>query len=68
MVRGDFRPQGQPPSLEEVIAKVLQQWRGFRGGPILIFIAVVVVLILLWTVWFTVQPEETGIVQRFGKV
>ena len=31
-------------------------------------IAVVVALILLWTVWFTVQPEETGIVQRFGKV
>ena len=67
MVGGDFRPQGHPPSLEEVI-KVLQQWRGFRGGPILMFIAVVVVLILLWTVWFTVQPEETGIVQRFGKV
>ncbi|MCF8039221.1 MAG: hypothetical protein K9K79_07880, partial [Desulfohalobiaceae bacterium] len=21
-----------------------------------------------WTAWFTVQPEETGIVQRFGKV
>jgi membrane protease subunit HflK len=25
-------------------------------------------LIILWTSWFTVQPEETGIVQRFGKV
>jgi membrane protease subunit HflK len=22
----------------------------------------------LWTCWFTVQPEETGVVQRFGKV
>jgi membrane protease subunit HflK len=22
----------------------------------------------LWTTWFTVQPEETGVVQRFGKV
>jgi membrane protease subunit HflK len=28
----------------------------------------VVALILLWTIWFTVQPEETGIVQRFGRV
>jgi hypothetical protein len=28
----------------------------------------VVALILLWSAWFTVQPEETGIVQRFGKV
>jgi membrane protease subunit HflK len=68
MVGGDFRPQGRPPSLEEVLAKVMQQWRGFRGGPIFIVIAVVVALILLGTVWFTVQPEETGIVQRFGKV
>jgi membrane protease subunit HflK len=68
MVGGDFRPQGQPRSLEEVLAKVMQQWRGFRGGPIVIVIAVVVALILLGTVWFTVQPEETGIVQRFGKV
>jgi len=25
-------------------------------------------LILVWSTWFTVQPEETGIVQRFGAV
>lgn len=25
-------------------------------------------LIFLWSTWFTVQPEETGIVQRFGAV
>ena len=68
MVGEDFLPQGQPPSLEEVLAKFTQQWRGFRGGSVGIVIAVVVGLILLWTVWFTVQPEETGIVQRFGKV
>jgi modulator of FtsH protease HflK len=68
MVEGGFRPPGQAPSLEEVLAKGLQQLRGFRGGPIVIFIAILVALILLWTAWFTVQPEETGIVQRFGKV
>ena len=68
MVGEDFRPQGQPPSLEEVLAKFTQQWRGFRGGSVGIVIAVVGVLILLWSAWFTVQPEETGIVQRFGKV
>jgi membrane protease subunit HflK len=28
----------------------------------------VVVLIFLWSSWFTVQPEETGVVQRFGKI
>jgi len=68
MVGEDFRPPGQAPSLEEVLAKVLRQWRGFRAGPMMILIAVVVALILLWSAWFTVQPEETGIVQRFGKV
>ena len=68
MVEGDFRPPGQLPPLDEVIEKVLQQLRGFRGGPMVILVAVVVGLILVWTVWFTVQPEETGIVQRFGKV
>jgi len=25
-------------------------------------------LVFLWSTWFTVQPEETGIVQRFGAV
>lgn len=28
----------------------------------------VVVVVAVWSAWFTVQPEETGIVQRFGKV
>src|SRR4030042_5073064 len=70
MAEGDFRPQGQPKALEEALARVLQQWQGwrFKGGPIVILIAVVVALVLVWTLWFTVQPEETGIVQRFGKV
>ena len=68
MVGEDFRPQGQAPDLEEVLAKVLQQWRGFGRGPIVIMIGVGLALILLWTAWFTVQPEETGIVQRFGQV
>ncbi|MEW6668791.1 MAG: FtsH protease activity modulator HflK [Thermodesulfobacteriota bacterium] len=68
MVGGDFRPQGQPPSLEDVLENVVKQWRGFRRGGIAVWIAIVVAVILVWSVWFTVQPEETGIVQRFGKV
>ena len=31
-------------------------------------IAGALLLIFLWSTWFTVQPEETGIVQRFGAV
>jgi len=36
--------------------------------PIAAGIFAAIVLIVLWSTWFTVQPEETGIVQRFGAV
>jgi len=64
----DFRYQEQPPSMEEIFARVRNRWQGFKGGPFVALIVVVALLTLAWTVWFTVQPEETGIVQRFGKV
>lgn len=41
---------------------------GGLGGWRLVTVAVVLVAILLWSSWFTVQPAETGIVQRFGAV
>jgi len=31
-------------------------------------IAGALLLVVLWSTWFTVQPEETGVVQRFGAV
>jgi membrane protease subunit HflK len=31
-------------------------------------VVLVLVVFLLWSSWFTVQPEETGVVQRFGAV
>jgi len=61
-------PGGSPPSLDDVLEKIKPKLKGFKGGPALILAAVVVVFIIGWTAWFTVQPEETGIVQRFGKV
>jgi membrane protease subunit HflK len=51
-----------------MLAQVQQRWREFRIGPIIGFVALGVALIFLWSSWFTVQPEETGVVQRFGKV
>jgi membrane protease subunit HflK len=36
--------------------------------PLAAVIAVALLLALLWSTWFTVQPEETGVVQRFGAV
>jgi membrane protease subunit HflK len=70
MTEHNFPPEGQDPfaELERLLAQGRQQWRRFRGGPIVGLVAVVVALICLWSSWFTVQPEETGIVQRFGKV
>jgi membrane protease subunit HflK len=44
-----------------------QKWKGPKLGPGLIIALIIVVIILLST-WFTVQPEETAVVLRFGKV
>ncbi|MCF8025452.1 MAG: FtsH protease activity modulator HflK [Desulfobacteraceae bacterium] len=60
-------PGGSPPTFEEVAAKIRQQFKIYKGRSALI-IAALVVVVVFWTAWFTVQPEETGIVQRFGKV
>jgi membrane protease subunit HflK len=54
--------------LDDMLEKIRLTFKKFTSGPVLILIAVVVVAIIFWTAWFTVQPEETGIVQRFGKV
>jgi membrane protease subunit HflK len=56
--------------IRELIERFLGPLRGRRvpfggiGGIVVLILAVV----LLWSSWFTVQPEETGVVQRFGKV
>jgi membrane protease subunit HflK len=60
-------PEGKTLMLDEVLDKIRQQFNRFKGGPVLIFTAILLVIVF-WTAWFTVQPEETGIVQRFGKV
>jgi membrane protease subunit HflK len=41
---------------------------GFGSRPIVAVLALVVVVVLVWSTWFTIQPEETGVVQRFGAV
>ena len=59
-------PGGSSQSLDDMVETIRSKLR-FKGGPLLIFI-IVVMVIVFWSAWFTVQPEETGIVQRFGKV
>src|SRR3972149_4420773 len=57
-----------PPDLERTLRELGDRFRGFRGGQITVGVGIVLVMILLWSSWFTVQPEETGVVQRFGAV
>jgi len=66
---GGFGTQGQSPSLDVIVRKIQQRWQSFnfKGSPILL-LAITLIVISLWTAWFTIQPEETGIVQRFGAV
>jgi membrane protease subunit HflK len=67
MPEQDFPPKRQQPfsELQGILAQVQQQWPRYRIG---LIVAFVVALFFFWSSWFTVQPEETGIVQRFGKV
>ena len=70
MPEENFPPEGQQPfsELQGNLTQIWPPWQGFRVGLIAGLVAVVVVLIFFWSSWFTVQPEETGVVQRFGKV
>jgi membrane protease subunit HflK len=70
MAERDIPPEGQWPfaELQGNLAQIWPPWRGFRVGLIAGLVALVVALIFFWSSWFTVQPEETGVVQRFGQV
>jgi membrane protease subunit HflK len=63
----EFFGKSIKPLLEMVESHGLKR-DDFKTRQILLFIAFLVVAALLGTSWYTVQPEETGIVQRFGKV
>jgi membrane protease subunit HflK len=47
--------------------KIKHRLKAFKGRSSLI-IAALLLAALFWSAWFTVQPQETGVVQRFGKV
>lgn len=56
------------PDFERVLANLRSILGGFGGWRPFAGIAVLLLMILFWSSWFTVQPEETGVVQRFGAV
>ena len=57
-----------PRELKDDLRRLQQQFEGFNPGFVLPVLLVVVVLLFLWSSWYTVQPEETAVVQRFGRV
>ena len=64
---GGRRP---PVDIRELIDRFRSRLRESKaplGGTAGIVIGLLV-LVLLWSSWFTVQPDETAIVQRFGQV
>lgn len=62
-------PNGQwPDEIELILRRARQGLRGFRPGRIGPIFAALVILGFLWSSWYTVQPEETAVVQRFGRV
>ena len=56
------------PDLERVVDEMRNLLGGFSSWRLVMGAAVLLLAILLWSSWFTVQPEETGVVQRFGAV
>lgn len=60
--------QQQNYDLDRMFEELRNYLRGVRGPWIAAGILVLLLLIALWSTWFTVQPEETGIIQRFGAV
>ena len=57
-----------PDDLRDDWRRLQGQFEGFSPRFIMSALLVVVVLLFLWSSWYTVQPEETAVVQRFGRV
>jgi membrane protease subunit HflK len=51
-----------------LLQEIGKRFRGIRGGRMAAGVLGAFLLLWLWSSWFTVQAEETGIVQRFGAV
>jgi modulator of FtsH protease HflK len=57
-----------PQELGDDLRRLRQQFEGFNSGFIVPVVLFLLVLIVAWSSWYTIQPEETAVVQRFGQV
>ena len=59
------RQGGAPPQMDEVLDKIRNLKSSLPGG--WIFIVILIVLILAWNMVYKIEPNEAGVIQRFGK-
>lgn len=62
-------PNGQwSNDFEMVLERLRRQFLDLNLGGMKLVLTGLVILILLWSSWYTVPPEATAVVQRFGRV
>jgi len=61
-------PNGQMPEELRMLLRQLRPWLNDFGSKAVGIIVALAIVILAWSSWYTVQPEETAVVQRFGKL
>jgi modulator of FtsH protease HflK len=64
------RPQQAPEiALQEMIRKLREQFRSwpFFRGPLWIIVLVALIALVTLNSYYTIEPQETGVIQRFGK-
>ena len=59
------RQGGAPPQMDEVLDKIRNLKSSLPGGWIVIVI--LIALILAWNMVYMIEPNEAGVIQRFGK-
>jgi membrane protease subunit HflK len=57
-----------PPDINDIASDFRKRASGFGARRITLIVAGVLFFAFMMSSWFTVQPEETGVIQRFGAV
>ncbi|MCE5333580.1 MAG: FtsH protease activity modulator HflK [Desulfobacteraceae bacterium] len=61
---------GQPPSFEEIIKWIKDRYKSSPSSsrqPVILLILVVLIVLVLINSYYTVDPQETAVVLRFGR-
>ncbi|HSW39926.1 MAG TPA: FtsH protease activity modulator HflK [Acidobacteriota bacterium] len=65
----DRSPFNKQPSLDDTVGAFIDRLRRFqfKGKPLLRLIVILIAVILLFGSFYQIQPEQVGVVLRFGK-